>query len=255
MKLKELLFLIDNTAKENKLSKPYLVGGIVRDVAMKRFKEVKDVDITCGDANSDKLGQAVLSKISTATYTKFSDGHGCLNLQDMNVDFSNNFNIININDELSKIGINKPNSMEKELYSRDFYINTLLMPLDLSKIYDLTSKGMSDILSKTIDTCLEPNITFLSDPRRVARVIYLGAKLEFTPSKRVIDWIRKNTFIVSKIDKKYVTDKITKAMKVNSKYAFELIDMLGMKQYIPNNEIYNDYVTSNPEILYRSLNG
>ncbi len=255
MELKQLLYTINKVAANNNISKPYLVGGMVRDIALKRFKEVKDVDITCGNNQSDELGQLVLKEIPKATYTKFSDGHGCLHFEDFSVDFSNNFNINNIQNELLKVGISKPTSMEKELYSRDFTINTLLMPLDLSKIYDLTTKGMSDILSKTIDTCLDPSITFLSDPRRIVRVIYLGVKLHFEPSKRVLEWVNKNTYIVSKVDKKYMTDRINKSLETDPEYTFELLKKLNMVKYAPNSNLYNDYITSDPKVLYQSLNG
>ncbi len=254
MDLKELLRTIDATAKETKSSKPYLVGGMVRDIVLKRFNEVTDIDITCGDATSDRLGQAMVRKIQGAVYTKFSDGHGSLSFERFKVDFSNNFNTPAALPELKKIGITRPSSMELELYSRDFTINSMLMPLDLTKIYDLTGRGMKDIRAKVIDTCLTPQITFTADPRRIARIVYLGAKLGFYPSKRVIDWVVANPNAVTGIDKKYCSDKINKAIDKNAKLAFEIIDSLNMKQLVPNSKAYTDFLVEEPELLYRALN-
>lgn len=255
MKLQELFKLIDLTAKEIKASKPFLVGGFVRDVVIGNYKNIKDVDLTCGDSSSDKLGQAVLEKIPKAVYTKFSDGHGCLSFDDFKVDFSNNFNVDNIDVLLKQKGIVKPTNLEREVYSRDFTINTLLMPLDLSKIYDLTKRGVKDIKLKTIDTCLEPEITLSSDPRRIVRIVYLGAKLGFLPSKRIIDWTKANINYVKDIDSGYFDDKINKAMEKNSHITIEIINLLGLSSFVSTTNKYTEAIGNDPELLFKALNG
>jgi len=222
---------------------------------MKRFGNIKDIDITCGDATSDALGSALVGRIPGATYTKFSDGHGRLTVESFNVDFSNNFNIKGVDKELLQFGITRPKSIEKEAYSRDFTCNSMLMPLDLSRIYDITNRGLKDIQAKTIDTCLNPAITLGSDPRRIARVIYLGAKLGFKPSQRVEEWIKTNKKLLGYVEKQYMSEKINKAMQADPKLAFELINGLGLNEYVPNSAAYRDFVVNDPEALYRSLNG
>jgi poly(A) polymerase len=254
MELKELLNVVHTTAKEIKTSKPYIVGGMVRDIVLKNFDDVTDIDITCGDSTSDNLGQALVKKFPQATYTKFSDGHGCLSFDRFKLDFSNNFQISNILDELKKIGIVRPKQMELELYSRDFTINTLLMPLDLTKIYDMTGLGIKHIMSKTIDTCLEPKITFTADPRRIIRVVYLSAKLGFHPSQRVIDWIRINPNVFESIGKKYVIDRLSKSIEKSPKITADIIKTLNIENIIPKSRVYTDFIINKPELLYKSLN-
>jgi len=253
MKLLNLLKIINETAKEINASKPYIVGGMVRDIVLKNYKNVKDVDITCGDETSDLLGQAVLKKLPEATYVKFSDGHGCLNVENFKIDFSNNFLVPNIEQHLNKIGIIKPTFMEKEIFSRDFTINTLLIPLDLTKIYDITKKGTKDIKNKIIDTCLEPEITLGSHPQRIIRIVYLGVKLDFQPSERVTNWVYNNSNIINNINKKYITNKINKSIKKNPQKTFELLQKLNLLKFIPMKENYIDNLINNPKALYKSL--
>ena len=46
MKLKELLLLMQNAAKEANSSKPLLCGGIARDRYMGRLENISDLDVT-----------------------------------------------------------------------------------------------------------------------------------------------------------------------------------------------------------------
>jgi len=255
MKLRELFSVIDSTAKEIGASTPFLVGGMVRDIVMHKFENIKDIDITCGDASSDELGRALVKKIPQATYTNFSDGHGRLSTENFNIDFSNNFNVSNIDGILKGFGYLKAKPIEKEVYSRDFTCNSLLLPLTSSKVYDLTNRGIKDIKSKILDTCLAPEITLQSDPKRIVRVIYLCAKLDFKPSPRVVEWVKNNTKLMSSVEKKYADEKLNKAIELNPKVVFDLAEELNMNQFIPNSAAYRDFAVENPEILLRTLNG
>ncbi len=237
MNLKEILQVISVTAKENKLSTPYLVGGFPRDVYMQNLENISDVDITCGDASSLQLGQFVIKKLEGATLTTFNDGHTKLNYQKFSIDFSSNFKIAGINAMLKASGIEKPTPMQEELYSRDFIANTLLMPLDLSNILDIIGLGINNIDDKIIDTCLPPRITLTYDPKRIIRIVYLCTKLDFKPANGVVAWVRKNGNLLTKVSDGYIKSKLNKSLKINTKRTIELIKELNLSQYIPQTEL------------------
>jgi hypothetical protein len=176
MKLKELLNLILNVAEKNKLSRPWIVGGLPRDKVLGREAEFKDLDLSTGDTDIHALGNLLLKPLEkfNPQYEILSDGHGRMSLGKLKIDFSNHFLIPGIE------RYNKAKSpMLQELYSRDFFCNTLLLNLELSQIYDPSGEGISDIKKKEIRTCLEPKITFGHDPKRLVRAIYLASKLNF----------------------------------------------------------------------------
>jgi len=253
MKLKNVFDIINITAKEIGSSKPYIVGGMVRDIMLGNVDKIKDVDLTCGDNTSHQLGQALVSKFDGAAYTTFNDGHGRLSFEKFDIDFSNNFNVPGIDSILIKQNI-KLTSIDKEMFSRDFTINALLMPLDLSRVYDLTKKGMTDLNKKLIDTCLDPDITLKSDPKRISRIVYLCAKLDFKPSERVIAWVKNNKEILNDVDKKYTSDKINKALSKNETVAIDIIAKLGINDYLPQTSDTRDALSENPELLLKVLN-
>ena len=233
MKLKDLLFLVQNVAKKNNISTPYIVGGLPRDVLLKKIDSIKDIDLTCGDATSLLLGQKVVLELEGSTVTTFNDGHSQLSYKGFSVDFSNNFIIPNIQAELIKFDLKNPTAMQLEIYSRDFTVNTLLMPLDFSTIFDTTRNGIKDLNKKVIDTCLDPNITLKNDPKRIIRVIYLCAKLGFVPSTRVALWVQNNSSLMLECDSGYIKGKVEKALKFNRKYAVDLMKKLNVIDYIP----------------------
>jgi len=232
MLLKDLLNLIDNTAKSNNLSKPYLVGGFPRDVFMKNLSKIDDLDITCGDDDIKVLSNKLLENLPETIMTTFSDGHSRILYDKFKLDFSSNFKIPNIKEILIKSKITAPTQMQEEIYSRDFTINTLLMPMDLSSVIDVTGLGINDITNKRIDTCLSPRITLAYDPKRIIRIVYLSAKLNFYPSERVIDWVRKNNKILSNVNEKYTKSKLLKSIKANPEITNKIIELLDIKSYI-----------------------
>ena len=236
MKLIELFDIIKNTAIENSLSTPYVVGGFVRDILLKKVDEVKDIDITCGDNGSLLLGQKLVKKLPGSKLITFNDGHSRLSYQNLSLDFSNNFIVSGIDKILKEKGVFNKKEIYKEMYSRDFTMNALLLPIDMSTILDITTKGIKDIADKIIDTCLDPQITFGSDPKRILRVIYLCAKLGFKPSKRVANWILKNGNLISKVNSKYIKGRINAAISYNKDYTIKLLKELNLTQYIPETE-------------------
>lgn len=236
MKLIELFDLLKSTAIENKLSIPYIVGGFPRDILLKKVEDIKDVDITCGDNSSLLLGQKLVRKIDGSTLITFSDGHSRLTVGNLALDFSNNFRIPNIKFILNKENIKYNKEIYEEIYSRDFTANTLLMPLDMSTIIDITRKGIKDIHNKTLDTCLDPAITLGNDPKRIIRVVYLCTKLGFKPSNRIVDWIKENGQVVSKVNSKYIKTRINNAIMSNKGYAIQLLSVMNLIKYIPETE-------------------
>jgi tRNA nucleotidyltransferase (CCA-adding enzyme) len=183
MKLSELLKSLEKTAKEYNITVPYIVGGLPRDMAFNISNDIKDMDITTGDKNSFALAMAASRMWPETNFRTYDDGHSSLDFNNIRLDFSNNFNLPNIEDVLKENGIKNPSDLEKEIYSRDFTINTLLQPMDLSKKpIDITKKAFSDIENKILRTPVDANLTIGYDPRRILRAMSNLTKNLFSSS-------------------------------------------------------------------------
>jgi tRNA nucleotidyltransferase/poly(A) polymerase len=235
MKLQDFLFELKNISKENELSEPFIVGGYVRDKLFGLpLSDVADIDITTGDSNSNALAIAASKKWPTAHYRLYDDGHASLQFKNIKVDFSNNFNLPDINKVLLKKGIENPTNLQKEMFSRDFTINCLLQPLDLSKgIIDVIGVGKEDIVAKILKTPVDPMLTIGHDPRRILRGLKLSLRFNLKIDKALEDAMKYFKDKVSSLPFSTIKKQINQMLKIDSKNAIELLSEYGLLPIIP----------------------
>ena len=161
MKLTELLKEIELLAQKKGFSTPYIVGGLPRDKVLNRANSFGDIDITTGDDGVKHLAKEVAINFHkyVTNYMVMSDGHAQVSFGDLKMDFSSNFIMPGVAYLLRKSGVSNVTEMQKEIYSRDFTCNTLLMDFALKEVKDPTGKGVKDINDKIIRTCLSPALS------------------------------------------------------------------------------------------------
>ncbi len=236
MKLRALLNEIDRIAQMKGLSTPYIVGGIPRDKLLKRHNKFEDVDITTGDDGVKHLAKEVAVRLNkyVTGYTIMADGHARVKFGDLKVDFSSNFMVPGIGYLLKKEGVDDADEMQKEIYSRDFTCNTLLMSMDLKTIKDPTGLAVSDVDSRLIRTCLSPRLTLGYDHKRVVRAVYLAAKLDFNLDPDIVEWIKEHPESVKTVSDDYISKKLFKAMSVNREGTLRLLKELELWELLPD---------------------
>lgn len=239
MQLKQLLKLIEEITKRNDLSNAYIVGGLVRDKVLGKLERISDLDLTTGDNDVKYLAKElaiILGKKYNINTKEMKDGHISIFAGDLKIDFSSNFLVAGIDKILQQRGIDHPTDMQKELFSRDFTCNTLLMDLSLKKIADPTGMGLQDIKSRIIRTCLAPEITLTSNKNRVVRAIYLAAKLGFELDKAIVEWVKANPESIKIASAHTLVEKLNDAFDYDAKKSARLISEIGLWGYIPINE-------------------
>ena len=241
MKLRDLLALIYSTYKDNDTGLPYLCGGIARSKAMhalgvsQDINKIEDLDITTGDDTihvlakefANRMGQNYKVDVKTG-----ADQHVSVNIRNFKIDFSSNFINPNIEMILGQMGIDHPTDMDKEMFSRDFTCNALLLTLDMKKLKDPTHHGFDDIKQKIIRTCLKPEITLSANTNRIIRSIYFAAKLDFDLDKSIIEWIQKNGKLVNHSSEGYLQSMLEKSMAFNPDKTRFLLKQTGLEHFI-----------------------
>jgi tRNA nucleotidyltransferase/poly(A) polymerase len=240
MKLRDLLILIHKTAISNDINSVFITGGTPRDKILNLIKpnELNDLDITTGDKTIHNLAVEVeleLKKHYNIKTTQGDDGHRSIIFpgNKFKLDFSSNFILPNIDELLYHLGIKNPTNMQREMFSRDFTCNALLMTLDLKTIKDPIHLGLKDIKKKVLTTCLDPNITLRYNTNRIIRTIYLSAKLDFDVDPKITEWISKNKELVRLSSDKYLIKNVDKAMNKNPERAIDLINKMNLWDYLP----------------------
>lgn len=246
MKLRELLSEIKSVQMDIGCSEPYICGGLPRDKFLNKISLVSDLDITTGDKTVDYLAEELYKKLSKKykiVRKIMNDGHSSIYLGGFKVDFSSNFNCPNIDKILESNGIINPTEMQKEIFSRDFTCNTLLLPLTLDKFIDITNLGFNALNNKVIKTCLAPEITLITNKNRVVRAIYLACKLDFDIDPSIIEFVRNNPNSIKISSTKSLVEKLNESFTFNPTKASYFLTKMGLWNYIPITEkVYPYYL-------------
>lgn len=225
-------------------SEPYICGGTPRDRFMKRLDNISDLDLTTGDKSIQYLAQEFgqeLSKKYNVTTRFHDDGHGSIYIGSFKMDFSSNFNVPNIDKILLTKGIKNPTEMQKEMFSRDFTCNALLLSIDLKNVVDPTHRGFRDIQDKMIRTCLDPQITLTTNKNRVIRAVYLAAKLDFDIDPSIVDYVSQHPESVKISSEKALAEKLNEAFNRNPDRAAHYITKMNLWPHIPITEVVKPY--------------
>lgn len=221
-------------------SEPYICGGTPRDCYLKRLENITDLDITTGDKSVEYLSSefgAALGKKYNVTRRFHDDGHSSIHIGSFKIDFSSNFNTPGIDGILIKMGITHPSEMQKEMFSRDFTCNALLLSLDLKNLIDPTHRGFDDINHRKIKTCLSPEITLTSNKNRVVRAIYLASKLNFDIDQSIIDFVSQNPSSIKISTEKSLSEKLNGAFKYDPDKASYYLSKMNLWKEIPITEV------------------
>lgn len=246
MKLKELFSKLEGVQKKIGVSTPYCCGGVPRDKFMGRLDNISDIDVTTGDKTINYLAQEfenLLKKDYNIVRKTMPDGHSSIFIGNLKIDFSSNFNAPNIDKILFEKGIKSPTDLQKEIYSRDFTCNALLMTFDLNKMIDLTKNGINDIKNKKIKCCLDPAITLMTNRNRVVRAIYLACKLDFDIDDSIINFVKDNPESIKVSTERSLIKKLNEAFSKDADKANFLLTKMNLWNYIPiSKEIYPYYI-------------
>jgi len=231
MKISKLLNTLDSLAERNNLSTPYIVGGLPRDRAMALDNDIKDIDITTGDKYSLALGALASKEWPEADFKIYDDGHSALTFKNIGVDFSNNFVLPYINDLVKKDNLTL---LEKEMFSRDFTINTLLQPMDLSAdVIDITGLALRDIKNKVLRTPVNAEHTIGYDARRIIRAVKLSIKFDLQIHRQLKNAILKYRGNVADLPEGTIKKNLNQALDINPDKTLELLVELKLLPLIP----------------------
>lgn len=237
---KKILEISDN----NMISKPYVVGGIPRDLLISGEKEYKDIDITTNGPDVVRLALLLADNLGVS-FEMFKDGHISIFLKGYSVDFSSNF-ISEDAIEYAKEEIAEKESL-KEVFSRDFTINTLLLDIETGEVTDPTGRGRDDLSNKTIKSIVSPEITFNDDPNRIFRAIELSTRLGFDIDGEILDFARSNSERINTdlaIKEAFIEGIISKSLKNDADKTLEYLIQMDLLKQVPLTGMFKDQLIS-----------
>lgn len=242
MGLKDILKLVQSVADKYMIDKPYIVGGLPRDIYMK-IPNVKttDIDLTTNSPEVLRLGILLADELNV-TFELSDDGHITVFSDEFDLDFSSHF----VSDKVIEY-LNGEHKGLEEAFSRDFTINTLHQDLVSGEILDPTGFGFKDIENKLIKTPVPAAITLMDDPRRAYRAINLAARYNFDIDADIKNFVIENAevFSASKIKDKYIAVKINKALKTNEALTLKLLKEMKLFDDVPLSGYFKEVLIKN----------
>lgn len=250
MKFDELLAIIQETAIKNNLSQPFITGGAVRDRVRDEAKEVNDIDLTTSGADSLSLAFACAKVLPYNFLQLYDDGHVSIKIGGLKIDFSSHFIIPGIEDELIRLNIKDYSPLTKEMYSRDFTINTLLQDLSFEKVFDITGQAVRDIRAGIVRCPINPELTIKYDPKRILRALKFALRFNYTIDGDLIKAIKKYKHLLKNESPDYVKDKANELIMLNSKQAIKMMVELGLLTEIPMTKLISNALIENKLLYY-----
>jgi len=170
----------------------YLVGGYIRDIILKRVTEEVDVDIVV-PINAIEIGKKIADNIGS----KF-----------IILDKKREVVRIILNNICIDIANQVSSSIEGDLCSRDFSINSIAFLFDKKSLFDPLN-GLKDLEISLLRTYSEINL--MNDPLRILRCFRFVSELNFKIDLRLVAFIKNNKgklYLVAKERINYEIQKI-----------------------------------------------
>lgn len=200
---------ITEAAKESCIE-VFMVGGVVRDLILKR--ERSDLDFLV-IGNSLKFAELVANKLGVHKVTKFRNfGTAHFIYQNFDIEF------VGARKESYNRNSRKPivedGTFEDDIKRRDFTINTMAISLNEKNFGELIDifNGYNDLQSKLIKTPLDPIQTFDDDPLRIMRAFRFAAQLEFQVDESIMNAAKELKERLRIVSQERITDEFLKIL-------------------------------------------
>ena len=197
----------------------YLVGGYIRDIILRRVTKQIDVDIVV-PLNAIEIGK----KIADHTESRF-----------VILDKKREVVRIILNNIYIDISKQVSNTIEGDLSSRDFSINSIAFLFNKKCLFDPLN-GLKDLELSMLRTYSEINL--LDDPLRILRCFRFVSELNFNIDLNLITFIKKNKGKLYLVAKERINHELQKI--VNGDNALDAVRMVKKINIFGPDNLYED---------------
>ncbi len=189
----------------------YIVGGIVRDLALNRIDNIKDVDIVCIGSGID-LAHAAAKQLPNSPKVSYFKNFGTAQFVTSGVDYE----FVGARKESYQRNSRKPivedGTLQDDQNRRDFTINALAICINENQLGELIDpfNGIADLDKQLIQTPLDPDVTYSDDPLRMMRAVRFATQLDFEISADSLESISKNKDRIEIVSQERITIELNK---------------------------------------------
>jgi poly(A) polymerase len=206
----------------------YVVGGFVRDQLLGR--DSKDIDFVCVGSGID-LAHQTAALISPKLKVNYFKNFGTAQFVWEGWDFEFVGARKESYERTSRNPIVEEGSLQDDQNRRDFTINALAASLNEETFGEIIDPflGLEDLETKTIQTPLDPDITFSDDPLRMLRAIRFASQLNFIITEETMEAIARNAERIAIISQERITAELNKIiLSKTPSEGFKLLENTGL---------------------------
>ncbi len=193
----------------------YLVGGTVRDLLGGHVSTAIDFDATT-NARPDEI-KRLLSGWADAIWTQ-GEKFGTIGARKGDRVYEiTTHRAEAYHPDTRKPDVEFSDAIEIDLSRRDFTINAMALELtsDSPTLVD-PFNGASDLMTGTLRTPLDPDISFSDDPLRMIRAARFIARFNMNPVPELVDAVKQYTDRLEIVSAERIRDEINKLITVES---------------------------------------
>lgn len=206
----------------------YVVGGVVRDLILKRHNTDIDIVTVGSGIQLAKATAALISPdLNVNVYKNF--GTAQFRYKECEVEF------VGARKESYSHDSRKPvvedGTLEDDQLRRDFTINALAIALNGEHQYELIDpfNGIEDMKRKIIRTPCDPDKTFSDDPLRMMRAVRFATQLNFDIYPETFESIQRNAYRLDIISKERIMEEFNKILAcIRPSRGIRMLDECGL---------------------------
>ncbi|MBR3558668.1 MAG: HD domain-containing protein [Bacteroidales bacterium] len=212
----------------------YVVGGVVRDLIMRRHNtDIDIVTVGSGIELATKTAELISPDLHVNVYRNF--GTAQFHFEDSVIEF------VGARRESYSRDSRKPvvedGTLEDDQLRRDFTINAMAISLNGEHPYSLVDPfdGRQDIADKIIRTPCDPDRTFSDDPLRMMRAVRFATQLNFTIFPETKEAIQRNAERLDIISEERIMEEFNKILHcIRPSKGIRLLDECGLlERFLP----------------------
>ena len=222
---------------------PFIVGGYVRDKILNDINDDTDIDITTRYDNAIELAYTIAEEkpdivTDPVTYEHF--GTVMLMINGVKTEFTGDKQPNYIVRELNKLGV-EPNSLNKDIYGRDFTINTMAINIITNDFLDITGKGMNDLTrDKILRTPISPQAALEFNPLIILRalrfVLQYGLRISGDFEKEIPKFIPVMREVTQREHRTAHIKHLTNVILAYGKPGIDLLEKYNLLDVLPETE-------------------
>jgi tRNA nucleotidyltransferase/poly(A) polymerase len=227
--IRRAIVLLEDVCARNGIRDAFHVGGFPRSIAMGfGYDDVSDLDIASGTPEKATQLAGLVAAEGKADYYEVLHRTRTVRLEvgGVEMDFQGPAAHERVLPLLHMWGV-EATPIARNIFDRDFTINSLAIPIGGNRVVDLTKRGMDDIDDKRIASILPPEDAVPANPLMITRAVRFAYKFDYVIDGALWHAMKAN---VDKLKEGVSPERLAIEAYVLSKHDVgDMLDELGLE--------------------------